>query len=58
VIKMKITKNKKAHDKGHCPICKRNNIGFLEDDVGALRQCFDCGSEWNGSMEITIDARA
>ena len=47
----------RAHDSGKCPVCKRDNIGFFEDEVGILRQCFDCGSEWNEGMEITIDAR-
>ena len=49
--------NAEAHNSGKCPVCGRDNIGYYEDDVGVLRQCFDCGSEWNDEMEITIDAR-
>ena len=46
-----------AHDSGQCPVCESNTIGFLKDCVGVLRQCFDCGSEWNDLMEITINAK-
>ena len=54
---IKYTNDTSAHDSGKCPVCKRDNIGFLKDSVGVLRQCFDCGSEWNELMEITINAR-
>lgn len=47
----------KVHTSGKCPVCKSGNIAFFTDDVGTLRQCWDCGSEWNDEMEITIDAR-
>jgi hypothetical protein len=53
----KRTDDTSAHDSGSCPVCERDNIGFLKDCVGVLRQCFDCGSEWNDLMEITINAR-
>ena len=43
-----------VHETGKCPVCKRGNIGFFTDEIGTLRQCWDCGSEWNDSMEITI----
>ena len=54
---MSYTKNIRAHTSGKCPVCYGDNIGFFEDKVGALRTCFDCGSEWNEQMEITIDSR-
>ena len=53
----KRTDDTSAHDSGQCPVCKSNRIGFLKDCVGVLRQCFDCGSEWNDLMEITINAK-
>ena len=53
----KRTDDTSAHDSGSCPVCERDNIGFLKDCVGVLRQCFDCGSEWNDLMEITINAK-
>ena len=53
----KRTDDTSAHDSGQCPVCESNKIGFLKDCVGVLRQCFDCGSEWNDLMEITIDAK-
>ena len=54
----RVSKDTDAHDSGKCPVCLRDNIGYFEDDAGVLRQCFDCGSEWNDSMEITINARS
>jgi len=54
---MNYTNDTSAHDSGQCPICESKRIGFLKDSVGALRQCFDCGSEWNDLMEITINAK-
>jgi len=44
-----------AHNSGKCPVCGINNIGYYKDEVGVLRQCFDCGSERNDEMEITIE---
>ena len=44
-----------VHTTGRCPVCKQGNIGFFTDKVGTLRQCWDCGSEWNDMMEITIE---
>ena len=46
-----------AHDSGQCPVCESNRIGFLKDKGGVLRLCFDCRSEWNDLMEITINAK-
>ena len=53
----KKTNDTSAHVSGQCPVCYGNNIGFFEDIVGVLRTCFDCGSEWNELMEMTINAK-